>query len=90
MKKLITLLFAVVLATTVFAEESVLIKSDVSANLEEYDFASNFEITSDSGWFTKDKLVIYSLMKRDLDLWQRVCQNTSQVIIKLFPLIQYF
>ena len=38
MKKLITLLFVVVLATTVFAEESVLIKSDVSANLEEYDF----------------------------------------------------
>ena len=58
MKKLITLLFAVLFTTAVFAEESVLIKSDVSANLEEYDFVSNFEITSDSGWFTKDKLVI--------------------------------
>lgn len=46
------------MCVSLFAEETVLIKSDASAELEGFDFISNFEITSDSGMLTKDKLFI--------------------------------
>lgn len=59
MKKLLVLL-GMLFCVSLFAEETVLIKSDASAELEGFDFISNFEITSDSGWFTNDKLMILS------------------------------
>lgn len=59
MKKLFMILGLIsFMICPIFAEENYLIKSDVSTSLEEYDFVSNFEITSDSGWFTNDKLMI--------------------------------
>lgn len=45
-------------STLLFAEETVLIKSDATAELEGFDFISNFEIKSDSGQFTKFDLEI--------------------------------
>lgn len=57
MKKIFTVLL-LLLCTSLFAEETVLIKADASAELEGFDFVTNFEITSDSGWFTNDKLFI--------------------------------
>lgn len=90
MKKLITLLFAVLLTTAVFAEESVLIKSDVSANLEEYDFVSNFEITSDSGWFTKDKLVILQPNEKGFRFMAKDVPEYSPSNYKIIPAYPVF
>ena len=41
-----------------FADEQVLLKYDAKADVEGYDYVSNFEIVSDSGYFTKDTLKI--------------------------------
>lgn len=59
MKKIFTVLL-LLLCASLFAEETVLIKSDASADLEGFDFVTNFEIKSDSGWFSNDKLFILS------------------------------
>lgn len=80
----------VVLATTLFAEESVLIKSDVSANLEEYDFVSNFEITSDSGWFTKDKLVILQPNEKGFRFMAKDVPEYSPSNYKIIPAYPVF
>lgn len=52
----ILIIFATI--TPLFAKESILIKSDVTAELEGYDFVSNFEITSDSGRYRNSDLMI--------------------------------
>lgn len=59
MKKLLIIL-GMLFCASLFAEETVLIKSDASAELEGFDFITNFEIASDSGWFSNDKLFILS------------------------------
>jgi hypothetical protein len=41
-----------------FAEEKVLFDASAKAELDGYDYVSNFEITSDSGWFKKDQFKI--------------------------------
>lgn len=88
LKKLFILLLAVMFSFSLFAEETVLIKSDVDASLEEYDFTSNFEITSDSGWFTKDKLVIlkpnekgFRFMAKDVPQYQ----SSNYKIVPAYP-----
>ena len=58
MKKLFSFVLAFMLGAMVFADETVLFKSDVSANLDGYDYVSNFEITSESGYFSKKNLQI--------------------------------
>lgn len=59
MKKIFGLLLAVCLtASCLFAEEAILLKSDASASLDGYDYVSNFEIKSSSGYFTKNDLEI--------------------------------
>ena len=50
-----------------FAKENILIKSDVAADLEGYDFVSNFEITSDSGRFKNSDLKILEPNEKDSD-----------------------
>lgn len=59
MKKMISLLGLLILfSVSIFAKENVLIKYDATANLEGYDFVSNFEITSDSGRYKNSDLII--------------------------------
>ena len=58
MKKLFAILFAAVFGFSVFAEEAILFSSSAKADLEGYDYVSNFEITSESGYFTKRDLQI--------------------------------
>lgn len=59
MKKLFTFV-AVLFATTMLlsAQEQVLFDSSAKADLDGYDYISNFEITSESGYFTKKNLQI--------------------------------
>ncbi len=58
MKKLIAILTAVFCVMLSYAESSVLLKSDAVADLDTYDYVSNFEISSSSGYFTKNDLQI--------------------------------
>ena len=51
MKNKILGILIILISFPLFAKEDILIKSDVAADLEGYDFVSNFEITSDSGRF---------------------------------------
>ena len=58
MKKFLTILLVCFMASFAFAQrEEVLLKSDVSASLSDYDYATNFKVESQSGWFNKDSLV---------------------------------
>lgn len=57
MKKLITL-FLLLISFNLFAQEQVLFDATAKADLDGYDYVSNFEIISESGYFTKDELKI--------------------------------
>lgn len=57
MRKLICLL-TMILGFSAFAEESILFKSDAKADLDGFDYVSNFEIVSESGYFNKKNLKI--------------------------------
>lgn len=56
--KILGILIILINLAPLFAKEDILIKSDVAADLEGYDFVSNFEITSDSGRYKKSDLKI--------------------------------
>lgn len=56
--KILGILIILINLTPLFAKEDILIKSDAVADLEGYDFVSNFEITSESGRFKKSDLKI--------------------------------
>lgn len=56
--KILGILIILISLAPLFAKEDILIKSDVAADLEGYDFVSNFEITSDSGRFKNSDLKI--------------------------------
>ena len=58
MKNKILGILIILISFPLFAKENILIKSDVAADLEGYDFVSNFEITSDSGRFKNSDLKI--------------------------------
>lgn len=58
MKNKILGILIILISFPLFAKEDILIKSDVAADLEGYDFVSNFEITSDSGRFKNSDLKI--------------------------------
>lgn len=59
MKKLILLVLTVfMLVASSFAEEKVLFDSSAKSDLDGYDYISNFEMTSDSGYFRKDSFKI--------------------------------
>ncbi|MBQ2396569.1 MAG: hypothetical protein II304_05930 [Bacteroidales bacterium] len=57
MKKLFTL-FLLLISFNLFAQEQVLFDATAKADLDGYDYVSNFEIVSESGYFTKDELKI--------------------------------
>ena len=83
---MLVMLFSV----SIFAEETVLLKSDVTASLEDYDFASNFEITSDSGWFTKDKLVILQPNEKGFRFMAKDVPQYSTSNYKIVPAYPVF
>lgn len=58
MKKLFSLFAALMFIWSLSAEEAVLFSSSAKADLDGYDYVSNFEITSESGYFTKKNLQI--------------------------------
>lgn len=59
MKKLILLMLtAFMLVASSFAEEKVLFDSSAKSDLDGYDYISNFEMTSDSGYFRGDQFKI--------------------------------
>lgn len=58
MKKLFSLIAALLFVWSLSATEYTLLSSDAKAEFEGYDYVSNFEITSESGYFTKDDLKI--------------------------------
>ena len=58
MKKLFVILSMLFVSAFVFADETVLVKSDAVADLDGYDYVKNFEITSSSGYFTSKTLKI--------------------------------
>lgn len=57
LKKQITL-FLLLISCSLFAQEQVLFDATAKADLYGYDYVSNFEIISESGYFTKDELKI--------------------------------
>lgn len=59
MKKFLSILCALILIVgSVFAEEKVLFDATAKADLDGYDYISNFEMTSDSGYFKADQFKI--------------------------------
>lgn len=54
MKNIIKL-FALLIASCLFAETTELLNSSSNASLDDYNYISNFEIDSDSGYFVKGK-----------------------------------
>lgn len=87
MKKLFVLFFSI-LALSVFAEEKVLFDSSASSDLDGYDYVSNFEITSDSGYFKKDQLKIVEPNEKGLRfIATKVPKNvsTSYKVVVPYP-----
>ena len=59
MKKILSILLASILILgSVFAEEKVLFDASAKSDLDGYDYISNFEMDSDSGYFRKDQFKI--------------------------------
>ena len=65
--KILGILIILISLAPLFAKEDILIKSDAAADLEGYDFVSNFEITSDSGRFKNSDLKILPPNEKDSD-----------------------
>ena len=65
MKKLFTL-FLLLISFNLFAQEQVLFDATAKADLDGYDYVSNFEIISESGYFTKNELKILSPNERGI------------------------
>jgi hypothetical protein len=65
LKKLITL-FLLLVSCSLFAQEQVLFDATVKVDLDGYDYVSNFEIVSESGYFTKDELKILQPTEKGL------------------------
>lgn len=88
MKKLITIFVLFIASFAVFADEAFLLKSDSVADFDGYDYVSNFEIVSDSGWFPKENLMILKPNEKGFRfLAKNVPENvtTSYKIIPSYP-----
>ena len=88
MKKFIGLFLATFLVANIFADESDLFNTETTANLDGYEYISNFEIDSDSGFFIKGKNLAISSSKDGVEAiaWN-VPENisTSYKIIPAYP-----
>lgn len=60
MKKYLSLILVLITTITfnLFAQEQILFDATAKVDLDGYDYVSNFEIVSESGYFTKDELKI--------------------------------
>lgn len=79
MKKIISILLASILILgSIFAEEKVLFDASAKSDLEGYDYVSNFEMTSDSGYFRADQFKILEPTERGIRfIATKVPDNTS-------------
>ena len=85
MKKIILSVFLIFFAM-LFAQENILFKSDVQAELNGYDYVKNFTVNSISGYFTKDSFKILEPNEKGF----RVCvevpdTSTSYDILPSYP-----
>lgn len=91
MKKLTKVLgILFLLITPLFAKENILIKSDVTADLEGYDFVSNFEITSDSGRYKNSDLMILSPNEKGFRFLAKNVPEYSTSNYKIIPAYPVF
>lgn len=82
MKKLF---IALLLTGCLFAEETVLLKSDVLANFEDYDYVKNFEIASDSGHFKSKDLIILEPNERGFRFMAKNVPQYQTCNYKILP-----
>lgn len=81
MKKLFLSIF--MLSALLFAEEAILISSDTKADLNGYDYVSNFTVTSNSGFFTKDDFIIKEPNENGFRFLAKVPNQTTNYEIKV-------
>ena len=65
-KTVLAAFFGMLLCVAVFAEEKVLFSSGAKADLDGYDYVSNFEMSSDSGYFRKSSFKILEPTERGI------------------------
>lgn len=83
-----TVFIVLLLCGAVFAEEKVLFNSTAKADLDGYDYVSNFEMSSDSGYFRKDSFKILEPTDRGirfiaLDIPRDI--STSYYVLTSYP-----
>lgn len=71
MKKIILSVFLIFFAM-LFAQENILFKSDVKAELNGYDYAKNFTAISNSGYFAKDSFEVSEPNEKGLGVCAKV------------------
>lgn len=87
MKKILSL-FAILFAMfTLSAQEQILFDAAVKADLDGYDYVSNFEMRSDSGYFTKDSFKILEPNDKGLRFMAIVPEDkyTNYEVVVAYP-----
>lgn len=85
MKKIILSVFLIFFAM-LFAQENILFKSDVKAELNGYDYAKNFTAISNSGYFTKDSFEVLEPNEKGLRVRAKVPNaSTYYDILPSYP-----
>lgn len=90
LSKIVGILIIFAIAAPLFAKENILIKSDVTADLEGYDFVSNFEITSDSGRYKNSDLMILSPNEKGFRFLAKNVPEYSTSNYKIVPAYPVF
>ena len=90
MKNKILGILIILISFPLFAKENILIKSDVAADLEGYDFVSNFEITSDSGRFKNSDLMILAPNEKGFRFLAKNVPEFSTSNYKIIPAYPVF
>ena len=88
--KILGILIILISFAPLFAKENILIKSDAVADLEGYDFVSNFEITSDSGRFKNSDLKILEPNEKGFRFLAKNVPEFSTSNYKIIPAYPVF
>lgn len=88
--KILGILIILINLAPLFAKEDILIKSDAVADLEGYDFVSNFEITSDSGRFKNSDLMILAPNEKGFRFLAKNVPEFSTSNYKIIPAYPVF
>lgn len=88
--KILGILIILISLAPLFAKEDILIKSDAVADLEGYDFVSNFEITSDSGRFKNSDLKILAPNEKGFRFLAKNVPEFSTSNYKIIPAYPVF